>query len=88
MLYICIKFQENISKGFRVGGHILKFTKGHNSIKMLVELWYLFYICLIIFIFEPSFVKLSLRVSELQTQTVGSTLGWLQFTKGHNSIKL
>ena len=26
-------------------------------------------------------------VSELQTQTVGSTLGWSQFTKGHNSVK-
>ena len=33
-LYICTKFQENISKGFRVlCRHILKFTKGHNSIK-------------------------------------------------------
>ena len=27
------------------------------------------------------------RVSELEIQTVGSALGWLQFTKGHNSIK-
>ena len=23
----------------------------------------------------------------LETQTVGSTLGWLQFTKGHYSVK-
>ena len=37
--------------------------------------------------FEPSFVKVSQRVSELQTQTVGLTLGWSQFTKGHNSVK-
>ena len=29
----------------------------------------------------------SQRVSELQTQIVGSTLGWSQFTKGHNSVK-
>ena len=33
------------------------------------------------------FKKESERVSELKTQTVGSTLGWSQFTKGHNSVK-
>ena len=27
------------------------------------------------------------RVFELETQTVGSTIGWSQFTKGHNSVK-
>ena len=32
-------------------------------------------------------MKVSQRLSELQTQTVGSTLGWLQFTKGHNAVK-
>ena len=32
-------------------------------------------------------MKVSQRVSELQTQTAGSTLGWSQFTKGHNFIK-
>ena len=32
-------------------------------------------------------MKVSQRVSELQTQTVGSTLGWLQFTKVCNSRK-
>ena len=33
-LYICTMFQENIYKGFRViEQYILKFTKGHNSIK-------------------------------------------------------
>ena len=32
-------------------------------------------------------MKLPQRVSELETQTVGLTLGWSQFTKGHNSIK-
>ena len=29
----------------------------------------------------------SQRTSELQTQTVGSTLEWSQFTKGHTSVK-
>ena len=29
----------------------------------------------------------SQRLSELQIQTVGSTLGWSQFTKGHHSVK-
>ena len=38
-------------------------------------------------IFEPSFVKVSQMVSELETQTFGLTLGWSHFTKGHNSIK-
>ena len=32
-------------------------------------------------------MKVSQRVSELQTQTVGSTLGWQQFTKRHKSVK-
>ena len=32
-------------------------------------------------------MKTSQRVSELQTQTVGLTLGWSKFTKGHNSVK-
>ena len=32
-------------------------------------------------------MKVSQRVSELETQTVGLTLGWSQFTKGHNSAK-
>ena len=33
-LYICTKFQENISNGVRgIKRAILKFTKGHNSIK-------------------------------------------------------
>ena len=32
-------------------------------------------------------MKISQRISELQTQTVGSTLRWSKFTKGHNSVK-
>ena len=32
-------------------------------------------------------MKVSHTVSELETQTVGSTLGWSQFIKEHNSIK-
>ena len=32
-------------------------------------------------------MKVSQRVSELETQKVGSMLGWSQFTKGHNSAK-
>ena len=32
-------------------------------------------------------MNISQRVPELQTQTVGSTQGWSQFTKGHNSVK-
>ena len=37
--------------------------------------------------FEPSFDKVSQMVSDLDTQTVGLTLEWLQFTMGHNSVK-
>ena len=36
MLYICTKFQENISKGFSYRADVigkLKFTKGHNFAK-------------------------------------------------------
>ena len=32
-------------------------------------------------------MKVSQKVSEFKTQTVGPTLWWSQFTKGHNSIK-
>ena len=32
-------------------------------------------------------MKVSQRVSKSGTQTEGSTLGWSQFTKGHNSVK-
>ena len=32
-------------------------------------------------------MQVSQRIAELQTQTVGSTLGWSQFTKGHNYVK-
>ena len=32
-------------------------------------------------------MKVSQRVSELHTQTVGSTLGWSHFKKRHNSVK-
>ena len=39
------------------------------------------------FIFAPSVVKVSQNVSELQTQTIGLTLWWSQFTKGHDSVK-
>ena len=37
LLYICIKFHENISKGFRAIEGLLfpysRFSKGHNSVK-------------------------------------------------------
>ena len=32
-------------------------------------------------------MKVSQRVSKLETQTVEWTPGWSQFTKGHNSVK-
>ena len=32
-------------------------------------------------------MKVFVPVSELETQTVGSTLRWSQFTKGCNSVK-
>ena len=32
-------------------------------------------------------MKISQRLSELQIQTVGLTLGWLKFKKEHNSVK-
>ena len=42
-------------------------------------------LCIMLNIFEPSLVKVSRRVSEIQTQTVGSMLGWSQFAKGYHS---
>ena len=61
--------------------HILKFSQGHNSINKKVELRYMF--CahrVIMLIFEPSFVKVSQRVSELQTLTIGFVIKRLVIT--------
>ena len=33
LFYICIKFHENISKGFRLLFPYSGFSKGHNSVK-------------------------------------------------------
>ena len=41
LLYICVKFHENISKGFRAIEGLLfsysEFSKGHNSVKTVVR---------------------------------------------------
>ena len=66
-----------------------KFTKRHNSVQRVNGATVLV-LCTLsdyFFIFQPSFVHVSQTTSELQTRTVGSTLGWSQFAMGHNSIK-
>ena len=55
---------------------ILKFTKGHNSVKkMSVELQYFFcaHWLIMLYIYVKFCQRIS-KVSELQTPTVGSTL--------------
>ena len=55
-----------------------------------MELWYLICPhCLIGFYISTRFcqIKVSQRVSDLETQTVGSTLGLSQVTKGHTFVK-
>ena len=73
MLYICTKFQEKYLKGFQSYREdavcIMKFSKGLNSVNsfggvMVLVLSTLSDWC---FIFVPSFVEVSHRVSELQT---------------------
>ena len=64
------KISQRVSK--LLSGHILKFTKGYNSIKCRWSYGTCYVQC---YMFEPIFVKVSQRVSELQTKTVGSTLG-------------
>ena len=84
MLYICTMFLKNSSKGLRTNMIcILKFTKGDNTLKTVGEATLLdfctsadvmmLYIC-------TNFLK-------LQTQTLGFSLGLLNFKKGHNFIK-
>ena len=55
MLYICTKCHENISKGFRVMEGLdfqySKFSKGHNSVKMYVEVWSLLSAYLLIMLY-------------------------------------
>ena len=68
---------------------ILTFIKGHYSI-IRVSGAMVVVLCTSadnVLFFEPSFVKVSQRVSELQTPTAGLTLGWCQFIKRHNSVK-
>ena len=38
MVYNCTKYHENVLNGMKV----YERTKGHNSVKMYVELWFLF----------------------------------------------
>ena len=73
------KISPRVSK--LLSRHILKFTKGHNSITNEGG------VTVLVLCTLQSFVKVSQTVSELETQTVGSTLGWSQFTKRHNSVK-
>ena len=46
MLYICTKFHQNMLKDFRASEGLnfqySKYSKGHNSVKMYVEVWSLF----------------------------------------------
>ena len=53
-----------------------------------MELRYLFcaHRLIMLYIWAKFWEKIS-KVSELETQTVGSMLGWSHFTKGHNSVK-
>ena len=46
-LYICTKFQENISKGFRIERTHAEIYKGHNSIKNMWLKYLLWAHCLI-----------------------------------------
>ena len=94
MLYICTKFQESISKGFRVIEGLWfvlvwsQFIKGHNSIKKIVDRvmvlnpahhMMMLYICTK---FQESISK-GFRVIE----RMWFVLVCSQFIKGHNSIK-
>ena len=65
------------------------YTKENDSVKTVCGVMVLVLCILSDYALNLSrvFVQVSQRISELQTQRVGSTLGWSQFTKGHNSIK-
>ena len=52
---------------------ILKFTKGHNSVKNVGGVTVLY--CLIMLYIYGKFCQRISKVSELKTPTVGSTLG-------------
>ena len=89
MLYICTKFNENMSKGFSVIKglyfHYSTFSKGHNSVTILVELWSLIsahrlvmlYICI-------KSMKIYQRVSELLS---GHDYKYFLFSQGNYSVK-
>ena len=78
MLYICTKFHENISKGFRVTeltqSLISKFSKWHHSVENIGGL-----LILVLntfsdhaFIFVQSVMKISKRVSELRRDLISN----------------
>ena len=66
LLYICIKFHENISKDFRaIEGllfSILRIFKGHNSVKTVGRVMVLV-LCILSDV--QSFMKTSKRISEV-----------------------
>ena len=63
----------------------MKFTNRHDFMKNIRGVTVL---VLCTLSDEPTFVKVSQSLSELWIQTVGLTLGWLQFTNRHNPVKL
>ena len=90
-LYICTKFQENISKGFRVNErtHTENLQRGINSIRNVDG------VTVLVLCTSPDnalyFSKVLLKYLKgslsYRLKLKGSTLGWLQFTMGHNSVK-
>ena len=89
MLYICTKFHENISEGFRVTGLtqflISKFSKRHRSVEniggamILISTHFLimFYIC----------TKCHENISQGFRVMEGLDFQYSKFSKGHNSVK-
>ena len=88
MLYICIMFHENISKGFIVIEGLVfpysGFSKGHNSVKNIRRVMSLFSAYLLMmFLFVQSFMNISKGFLRLIQWT---RFPIFKFSKGNNSI--
>ena len=89
MLYICTKFQENISKGFRVTEltqfFISKFSKRHRLVENIGGVMTLVLITFLIMLYICT--KCHENISKGFRVMEGLDFQYSTFSKGHNSVK-
>ena len=99
VLYICVKFHENITNGIRVKERTLVHgknslfqylycSKGCNSKSRLTELWFLCSAChlMMLYICERFHENILISTRVMERTRVHGRNGYVQCSKGNNSI--